>query len=118
MASLEGTWKAFEAILQGNILREDMLDYLTFSVDGNNFTAFLGSAQDKGTIRFIPNSLPQAFELTSQEGPHQGKIIPAIYKQMGAMLTISFNITDTSRPTSFISTADNKLYTAKFKKLQ
>lgn len=114
--SIEGVWEPIEAVLDGNGLPEDFLYSLIFKIEGTNFSIKIGGDIDKGTIKYIPHAIPAALELQSTEGTHSGKIIPAIYKLTGNFLTVSFNIHGETRPSSFISTPDNKLYTAKYKK--
>ncbi|MBW7888695.1 MAG: TIGR03067 domain-containing protein [Bacteroidetes bacterium] len=114
--SLEGIWEPTEAVLEGNQLPEDFLYSLIFKVEGTNFSIKIGGDVDAGTIKYIPHAIPQALELSSTEGAHKGKIIPAIYKLTGNYLTVSINIHGSTRPTSFISTPENKLFTAKYTK--
>jgi uncharacterized protein (TIGR03067 family) len=115
--SIDGVWKPWEAILNGNTLPEEFIESFTLQIEGMKYWMNLGNSIDKGTLKYIKYITPQALEFHGVEGPNEGKIIPAIYKLQGTYLTIAYNLNGSQRPTTFLSTKDNLLYVVKFKKV-
>ncbi|MDP1677734.1 MAG: TIGR03067 domain-containing protein [Bacteroidota bacterium] len=115
---LDGIWNAVDAQLGGQHIDEQYISAITLTVENEKYETVFGGKIDKGTLKYFPNSIPMAIEIKSEEGTNKGKTVNAIYKSSGGYLFVCYNITNSERPKTFVSTPENQFYLVRYKRLQ
>jgi uncharacterized protein (TIGR03067 family) len=116
MATTDGTWKPVSVELGGEPLPEEVLDTMMLMLEGNSYFMKAGEQLDRGTIAFDEAVTPLRMDITGTKGPNAGKHIPAIWRLEGDLLTICYGLEGESRPASFTTGKNPKLFLVKYRR--
>lgn len=116
--TLDGSWTAIIAELNGQNIDEEFLSFITLTISKDQCEIHLGGNTDKGSIKFVPYVVPMAFDFTCIEGTNKDKVIKDIYKISGGFLIVCFNVAGGERPKTFVSTAENKYSVVRYKRVE
>jgi uncharacterized protein (TIGR03067 family) len=98
----QGKWVLSSATLAGRDHNDDFKG-MALTIDGDKYTATVGSLTDKGTITLDTGKSPKHITLASSEknGPFKGRTMPGIYEFKDAKLTVCLNSEKDDRPEKF-----------------
>lgn len=109
---LIGTWAVKSATLNGQ--PHAMPPTFELRVNGDRYASGpAGSLVDRGRLVLFGDELagqPRRMDVIGEDGPNKGKRFPALYRLEGRELHIVYDLSGANRPTTFSSTADNKLF--------
>ena len=114
--TIDGQWTAIGAEIAGQHIDDDFLSVITLTVAETSCELHIGGNTDKGTLKFLPHTIPMAFDFTSTEGPNAGKVFKAIYKLSGGFLVVCYNTDGGDRPKTFVTTPENKFSLVRYKR--
>lgn len=116
MATTDGTWKPVSVELGGHPLPEGVLKTMELMLEGNSYFMRAGDQLDRGTVAFNEETVPLRMDISGTDGPNAGKHIPAIWQLEGDLLTICYGLQGESRPTSFATGKNPKLFLVKYRR--
>jgi uncharacterized protein (TIGR03067 family) len=116
MATTDGTWKPVSVELGGQPLPDEVLQTMELMLEGNSYVMRAGEQLDRGTIALDEETLPLRMDIAGTRGPNAGKHIPAIWRLDGDLLTICYGLEGESRPFSFATGANPKLFLVKYRR--
>ncbi len=115
-AQLQGSWRlASVEVNQKPIaletLKADGIPMAgTLTIKGDNYSFRLGKHRLEITFKTIPNTRPNAIDLTVTEGPQKGQVYHGIYRLEGDTYTICRPTeSGKARPTEFATRPDSGL---------
>ena len=114
--AMEGTWLPSAAELAGKKFPDEVRKTIKLVVKGDSYTATVGKAVDRGTVKLKPSARPRALDITGTEGPNKGKTIRAIYERDGDTLRICYDLSGKGRPKEFKTRADTQLFLVTYKR--
>ena len=114
---LEGTWQLVDGELGGNKLPPAVTKGVKLELSPGKYVVSAES-KDEGTVKYIPETSPNAMEVTGTAGPNKGKTFPAIYELKGDTLIICYDLSGKARPTEFTSKAGTKHFLATYEKVK
>ena len=116
LKAMVGKYGVMKAELGGKDLTEP-LKVLKFEItDGGKYTASHGEEIDAGTFTLDPTKTPKAMDVKPTGGPLKGKLVKAIYKIDGDVLTICYDHNGGDRPTAFESKPDTTTLLVAYKR--
>jgi uncharacterized protein (TIGR03067 family) len=110
--ALIGTWKPVEAELAGVKLPEAVLAPLRLDLGKGTYVVRGAESPDRGTVAVDASKRPATMDITGEEGPHKGQLLPAIYELKGDVLKICYDLSGKSRPAEFKTAKGTRLYLA------
>ena len=116
MAATDGTWKPVSVELGGQPLPESVLRTMELMLEGNSYLMRAGEQLDRGTMAFHEETLPLRMDIRGTGGPNAGKTIPAIWRLEGDLLTICYGLEGESRPSSFATGTNPKVFLVKYRR--
>lgn len=111
--NLDGKWKCISALLGGGTFQYKILSVM---VKGKNYSSLVNNQKETGEITLNSDFTPKQMDVIINEGPNQGKTLPAIYDLKNKELTVCYNIIGSNRPAEFSSTKENGFLLLKFQK--
>ena len=116
LKAMVGKYGVQKAELGGKDLTEP-LQVLKFEVaEGGKYTASHGEMIDAGSFTVDPTKTPKEMDVKPTGGPLKGKLVKAIYKLDGDVLTICYDHTGGDRPTKFESKPDTTVLLVSYKR--
>jgi uncharacterized protein (TIGR03067 family) len=116
LKAMVGKYGVQKAELGGKDLTEP-LQVLKFEVtEGGKYTASHGEMIDAGTFTLNPTKTPKEMDVKPTGGPLKGKLVKAIYKIDGDVLTICYDHNAGDRPTAFESKPDSTTLLVSYKR--
>lgn len=110
--SLPGHWRPIRAELDGETAPDMALQEMELRLTAVGYAVhFGGQLYDGGT--FI--STETTLRLTAVEGPHAGRVIPAIYQLVGDRLRICYGL-DGAAPTEFKTAPGSARYLVTYRR--
>ncbi|HUR52835.1 MAG TPA: TIGR03067 domain-containing protein [Gemmataceae bacterium] len=114
--AMVGKYGVMKAELGGKDLTEP-LKVLKFEItEGGKYTASHGEEIDAGTFTLDPTKTPKTMDVKPTGGPLKGKLVKAIYKLDGDILTICYDHNAGDRPTAFESKPDTTTLLVAYKR--
>lgn len=114
---LDGTWQLVEGQMGGKTFPPAVAKGIKLTLSPGKYVVEAES-KDKGTVKYIPDTTPEAMEVTGTDGPNKGKTFPAIYELKGDTLTICYDLSGKVRPTEFKSKLGTLLFLATYKRVK
>jgi uncharacterized protein (TIGR03067 family) len=114
--TLQGTWLPSTAELGGKMFPDKVRKTIKLVVKEDTYTATVGKAVDRGTIKLDPRAKPKTLDITGTEGPNKGKTILAIYERKGDTLRICYDLSGKKRPTEFKTREGTQLFLVTYKR--
>ncbi len=112
MTHLLGTWHPIRAELDGEAAPEIALQRIELILREDVYSvSFAGDVYDGGTFVHTASTLT----LTARQGPHAGRVIPAIYQLAGDRLRICYGIGGTE-PTAFETMSGSQRYLVTYRR--
>lgn len=110
--NLHGTWRPVRAELDGEEAPAMAIEQMELVLDHANYAvSFAGTVHDRGS--FIATET--ALTLTCGHGENDGRVIPAIYQQVGDRLRICYGL-DGSRPVEFKTSSNSQRYLVTYRR--
>jgi uncharacterized protein (TIGR03067 family) len=100
-AFMQGEWKIIKFLHDGEA--EDLKkNPVSVTIAGNRMSTYRGPFCDVMTFTLDPTAKPPALNFTTEEGK-RSRLVLAIYKIEGGVLTVCFHRDGVTRPTKFES---------------
>jgi uncharacterized protein (TIGR03067 family) len=110
--TLHGTWLPVRAELDGQSAPSLALDRMVFELSPNGYSvSFGGEIYDSGTFTHTETTL----SMTAQRGPHDGRVICAIYQHVGDRLRICYGL-DGTAPDEFKTAPGSQRYLVTYRR--
>ena len=116
MATTDGTWKPVSVELGREPLPERVMETMELMLEGNSYFMRAGGQLDRGTVAFDEVTRPFRMDITGTSGPNKGRHIPAIWRIDGDLLTICYGLEGESRPASFATGGNPKIFLVKYRR--
>ena len=110
--NIHGTWLPVRAELDGQSAPSLALDRMVFTLSSKGYAvSFGGEIYDRGTFTHTENTL----SMTAQSGPHDGRVIVAIYQHAGDRLRICYGL-DGNAPDDFKTAPGSNRYLVTYRR--
>jgi uncharacterized protein (TIGR03067 family) len=104
--SLHGKWRPVRAELDGQAAPALALERMEFTLSAHGYSvSFGGEIYDRGSFTHSETTLC----MTAQQGPHDGRVISAIYQLVGDRLRVCYAL-DGTAPQEFKTAPGSQRY--------
>ena len=103
LKKFDGKWSLEEAMMGGGPLPEEVMKSITLTMKDGTYEVQLGDVRDAGKLKVDVSKSPMTMDITGEEGPNKGKILPCIFKFEKEKLIICYQLDGDERPTKFES---------------
>jgi uncharacterized protein (TIGR03067 family) len=114
--ALNGVWTPASAELGGKPFPDEVLKTMKLVMAGEAYTATVGKAIDKGTVKLDLTKKPKAMDIVGNDGPNKNKTFLAIYELNGDTLRICYDLSGKARPTEFKTQPDALIFLVNYKR--
>lgn len=113
----DGLWQIKSAVMAGSEVPAAVTDMISLTLSGEDYTAVVGEASDKGTCVVDRSVTPGQMTITGTDGPNKGTTLLAIFDfpEAGTM-RVAYDLSGKAFPASFDSTTENGLYVVTYVK--
>lgn len=118
-ATIQGDWQATAAMLAGAPFPDTVTAGTTLSIAGTGYSVLVNGNPDIGTCDLDETSEPVHLTIRGTEGPNKGKTFLVICDFPGNdEMRICYDLTGTSFPDEFSSTAENGWFLVTYQRKQ
>ncbi len=111
---LQGNWQATKGKANGDPLPEEMINGITLTVKGTNYTSVIGDQNDNGTLAIDSSKEPKQMDVLSETGDHPHLV--GIYEASEETLRLCFAMQGGDRPKSFATGGDPGIFFIEYKR--
>jgi uncharacterized protein (TIGR03067 family) len=112
-----GEWSLNEASIGGNPFPAEVMKSLTMKIKDGGYEVIVNQVRDAGKLTVDVSKAPMAMDISGEEGPNKGKILPCIFKCEKEKLIICYQLNGDERPTEFESPKNSTILLATYERL-